>query len=205
MKISKKYWLAFAATLFVLAGCSKPYSAETPPGAENTSVYGSDYNQGGVYNDSYNTGYSTTNPYASGSSNYRGGGADNGDYYNDPNYGQNVMAGPQATERDRVIYFAFDSDQLDSRSVAVVREHARYLVSHPSTRVVLEGHTDERGSREYNVGLGERRAYSVRRIFQQEGVNPSQMRVLSYGEERPAANCQNENCYAKNRRVVIVY
>ena len=64
---------------------------------------------------------------------------------------------------------------------------------------------DERGSREYNLGLGERRAYSVRNVFIEQGVNPAQLRVLSYGEERPVDFCSNESCYAKNRRAVIVY
>lgn len=199
-KFVQQKWYAFVA-IMLLVGCAKPYSTETTEPSATTddgSVYGSNYNQ--AYGNGYDA-YNSNNPYAT----LGGRGADNGDYYSDPKYGKNVQAGPQASERDRVIYFSYDSAQLDDRSVAVVREHAKYLVAHPSTGVVLEGHTDERGSREYNVGLGERRAYSVRRIFQQEGVNPAQMRVLSYGEERPAATCQSEDCYARNRRVVIVY
>ena len=71
--------------------------------------------------------------------------------------------------------------------------------------VVLEGHTDERGTREYNIGLGERRAYSVKDVFQQDGVGVDQIRVLSYGEERPAVWGSDEDSYARNRRAVIIY
>lgn len=193
----KNAWiLTFTATL-ILAGCSKPYAIdETNTGVENIgntqSVYGADGYTTPGNSDIY--GNQTHNAQAA-----------NGDFYQDPGYGVNVVGGPTAVAKDRVIYFSYDSAALDARSAAVVREHAQYLRAHPTTRVVLEGHTDERGSREYNIGLGERRAYSVRNLFQQEGVKTAQLRVLSYGEERPAANCQSELCYAKNRRVVIIY
>ena len=119
--------------------------------------------------------------------------------------GVNVVGGPQSADKDRIIYFSFDSSAIDSRSEAVIREHAKYLRAHPQTKVVLEGHTDERGTREYNIGLGERRAYSVKERFVAEGISPQQMRVMSYGEERPAAFGSSEEDYAKNRRAVIVY
>ena len=173
--------------VLALGGCASPYGAE-----QGESFYGKD-------------GYTVpgrATAYGNVENNTR---ASVGDFYEDPAYGVNVVGGPGAQAKDRVIYFAYDSAHLDDRSAAVVREHVQYLRSHPQTRVVLEGHTDERGSREYNVGLGERRAYSVKRLFRQEGVDVAQMRVLSYGEERPAAFCSNETCYAKNRRVVIIY
>lgn len=173
--------------VLLLAGCASPYGGE-----QGDSFYGKD----GYTVPGRSTAYGNVEKNTQ---------ASVGDFYEDPAYGMNVVGGPRALAKDRLIYFAYDSAQLDSRSVAVVREHAEYLRSHPQTRVVLEGHTDERGSREYNVGLGERRAYSVKRFLEQEGVNVAQMQVLSYGEERPAAFCSNETCYAKNRRVVIVY
>lgn len=178
-----------------LSGCSKPYNMAQTETGEN--AYGSTdatYSSAG-YDSPYGTGgYGNHNARAS-----------VGDFYQDPSYGVNVVGGPTSEAKDRVIYFSYDSAQLDSRSIAVITEHARYLREHPDTRVVLEGHTDERGSREYNIGLGERRAYSVKRIFEQQGVAQTQMRVLSYGEERPALWCSNESCYARNRRVVIIY
>ena len=83
--------------------------------------------------------------------------------------------------------------------------HAKYLGAHPATRVRLEGHTDERGSREYNIGLGERRAQSVRRALLLQGATDTQISTVSYGEERPAAPGHDEAAWAKNRRVEIVY
>jgi len=87
----------------------------------------------------------------------------------------------------------------------VVAAHAKYLAGHPGTRVRLEGHTDERGSREYNIGLGERRAQSVRRALLLQGAADAQISTVSYGEERPAAPGHDEAAWAKNRRVEIVY
>ncbi|SUO93250.1 peptidoglycan-associated lipoprotein Pal [Suttonella ornithocola] len=201
MKLNKKLlWLV--ALVMMLAGCAKPYSADGASGVaeDGSAVYG----DGAVYGDNTYMPTQGGNIYGAGNQNYNAQ-AGLGDFYEDPTYGVNVVGGPSSSGKDRVIYFSYDSAKLDNRSAAVVREHARYLRANPQTRVVLEGHTDERGSREYNVGLGERRAYSVRRIFEQEGVRSGQMRVLSYGEERPAAFCSNESCYAKNRRVVIIY
>ena len=79
------------------------------------------------------------------------------------------------------------------------------MSSNPNASVVLQGHTDERGTREYNLALGERRAGSVERYLRLQGVNPSQMEVVSYGEERPAARGSNEDAFAQNRRVVFAY
>ena len=198
MKLNKSATLIFGAAL-IIAGCSKPYGVDAYGNAPPNEIYGAG---GTVYGaDGYTVpGKSTI--YGNVQTNQR---ASYGDFYEDPTYGVNGVGGPQAGAKDRVIYFSYDSSQLDSRSVAVVQEHARYLRENPQTRVVLEGHTDERGSREYNLGLGERRAYSVRNVFIEQGVNPAQLRVLSYGEERPVDFCSNESCYAKNRRAVIVY
>ena len=83
--------------------------------------------------------------------------------------------------------------------------HVRFLRANPGASVVLQGHTDERGTREYNLALGERRAGAVERYLNVQGVSPSQVEVVSYGEERPAARGQNEQAYAQNRRVVFAY
>ena len=83
--------------------------------------------------------------------------------------------------------------------------HARYLAANPTVRVRLEGHTDERGSREYNIGLGERRAQAVRRALLLQGATETQLSTVSYGAERPAAAGSNEAAWAQNRRVEIVY
>lgn len=115
-------------------------------------------------------------------------------------------AGPQAgLLANRIIYFDFDSSEIKGAGVELIAAHAKYLAGHPTTRVRLEGHTDERGSREYNIGLGERRAQAVRRALLLQGAVEGQISTVSYGEERPAVTGHDETAWAKNRRVEIVY
>lgn len=117
-----------------------------------------------------------------------------------------ATAGPQGELLGkRIVYFEFDRTELNAQDTAIVGAHARYLAGNPGTRVRLEGHTDERGTREYNIGLGERRAQSVRRAFLLQGVAESQVATVSYGEERPASAGSDEVAWAQNRRVEIVY
>ena len=111
--------------------------------------------------------------------------------------------GPLGSQR--VIYFDFDSSDIRNEYVDVIAAHGRFLAGNATVRVRLEGHTDERGSREYNIGLSERRAQTVRRALGLQGVLDSQVTTVSYGEERPAAAGSDENAYSKNRRVEIVY
>ena len=115
-------------------------------------------------------------------------------------------AGPQGgVLAERIIYFDFDSSEIKGAGTDVVAAHAKYLAANAATRVRLEGHTDERGSREYNIGLGERRAQSVRRALLLQGASDTQISTVSYGEERPAVAGHDEAAWAKNRRVEIVY
>lgn len=104
-----------------------------------------------------------------------------------------------------VIYFDYDSADIKPEYSNVVAAHAKYLSTSSSLKVRLEGNTDERGSREYNIGLGERRAQSVRRALLLQGVTEAQVTTLSYGEERPAADGSDETAYSKNRRVEFGY
>ncbi|GGX79229.1 peptidoglycan-associated lipoprotein [Litchfieldella qijiaojingensis] len=120
--------------------------------------------------------------------------------------GTAMQAGQQGRIPDvRTIYFDFDSDQIRSEFQPVLTAHARYLSNNGNAKVVLEGHTDERGTREYNVALGERRAKAVERFLTVQGVSPSQFEIVSYGEERPAVRGHGEDTYAQNRRVVFSY
>lgn len=112
---------------------------------------------------------------------------------------------PGALGSQRVIYFEFDSSEIRPEFVDVIAAHGRFLAGNASIRVRLEGHTDERGSREYNIGLGERRAQTVKRALGLQGVQDAQVATVSYGEERPAAAGSDENAYSKNRRVEIIY
>lgn len=107
--------------------------------------------------------------------------------------------------RQRVVYFDFDQDALRPEFQAIVACHAKYLQDRPSSRMSLEGNADERGSREYNQGLGERRGNAVSSAIQANGGSGSQLTVVSYGEERPTCTDSTEECWAKNRRVEIVY
>ncbi|MFC3285330.1 peptidoglycan-associated lipoprotein Pal [Litchfieldella rifensis] len=124
--------------------------------------------------------------------------------------GQQGGAGMQAGQQGRIpdvrtIYFDFDSDQIRSEFQSVLTAHAQYLRSNGNVTVVLEGHTDERGTREYNMALSERRAKAVERFLTVQGVSPSQFEIVSYGEERPAVRGNGEDAYAQNRRVVFSY
>ena len=116
------------------------------------------------------------------------------------------IAGPQeGILAQRLIYFAFDSSDISGDGMALVTAHAHYLVSHPMMHVRLEGNTDERGSREYNIGLGERRAQAVRRAMLLQGVAEAQLSTVSYGAERPQVDGHDDAAWAKNRRVVLSY
>jgi peptidoglycan-associated lipoprotein len=114
--------------------------------------------------------------------------------------------GPQeGTLARRIIYFDFDSSEIKGDGTDIVAAHARYLTMNARVHVRLEGHTDERGSREYNIGLGERRAQAVRRALLLQGASDAQVSTVSYGAERPADAGHDEPAWAKNRRVEIVY
>ena len=107
--------------------------------------------------------------------------------------------------RNRIVYFDFDMDNVRPEFQDEMACHAKYLRDRPSSRMTLEGNADERGSREYNLGLGERRGNAVSSALQANGGSASQVTVVSYGEERPTCNASTEDCWAKNRRVEIVY
>ena len=118
--------------------------------------------------------------------------------------------GPDDLDRDsclrqRVVYFDLDQDALKPEFQAIMGCHAKYLRDRPSSRISLEGHADERGSREYNLGLGERRGNAVNSALQAAGGSASQLTVVSYGEERPVCTDSSESCWSQNRRVEIVY
>jgi len=107
--------------------------------------------------------------------------------------------------RQRVIYFDLDRSEIKPEFQAQVACHAAYLRQFPEARVRLEGNADERGSREYNLGLGERRGNAVQSALSAAGASSSQLNVVSYGEERPVCRQHDESCWSKNRRVEIIY
>lgn len=107
--------------------------------------------------------------------------------------------------RQRVVYFDLDRTEIKPEFNAQISCHAEYLRQFPNARVTLEGHADERGTREYNLGLGERRGNAVQSALSGAGASGGQLNVVSYGEERPVDRGHDESAWSKNRRVEIVY
>jgi len=127
---------------------------------------------------------------------YDNGGLDDGAMLDDDLY---------AGELAMTIYFDFDSSEVSADDIDTVARHAVQISDDMRVSVRLEGHADERGSREYNIGLGERRAQAVRRLLLLQGVTAGQISTVSFGEERPAAVGSGESAYSQNRRVEINY
>jgi peptidoglycan-associated lipoprotein len=112
---------------------------------------------------------------------------------------------PESLLSKRVIYFDFDKSTVRPEFRGIVAAHSAYLAAHSSARVTLEGHADERGTREYNLGLGERRGNAVSGLMSAQGGRGNQLTTVSYGEERPTCRVSDEDCWSMNRRVEIVY
>jgi peptidoglycan-associated lipoprotein len=112
---------------------------------------------------------------------------------------------PESLLSKRVIYFDFDKSTVRPEYRAIVSAHSAYAAANSSARVTLEGHADERGTREYNLGLGERRGNAVTGLLSAQGARGNQLTVVSYGEERPTCRVSEEDCWSMNRRVEIVY
>jgi len=119
--------------------------------------------------------------------------------------GMSSLDDPTSLLSVRIIYFEYDSSDVKSEDRTTVEAHAAYLVENPDTIITLEGHADERGSREYNLALGERRALTVKRQMTLIGASPDQIRTVSYGEERPAIDDHDDYSWSQNRRVEIIY
>jgi peptidoglycan-associated lipoprotein len=112
---------------------------------------------------------------------------------------------PQSLLSNRTVYFEYDQSAILGPDRPVIEAHGRFLADHPTASVTLEGHADERGSREYNIALGEARATAVRQLMSLLGASGSQIRTVSYGEERPVAEEHDESAWSQNRRVEIIY
>jgi peptidoglycan-associated lipoprotein len=169
-------WVSLLFSLWLVAGCTSAPKSDRQSGADVTEQsLGAD------------SGASTAAASA--------GAAWEGDPLENPN---SLLA-------TRVIYFDFDQSTVRADYLDVISAHADYLAANPQVAVRLEGHADERGTREYNLGLGERRANAVRSLMMAQGVADNQLVVVSYGEERPTAYEHNEEAWALNRRVELVY
>lgn len=115
------------------------------------------------------------------------------------------LENPNSLLYTKTIYFDYDVDEVRADYREVVAAHGDYLAANPSMTVTIEGHADERGSREYNIALGERRANGVKRLLMAQGAAESQIITISYGEERPAAMGSGETSWELNRRAEFVY
>ena len=106
---------------------------------------------------------------------------------------------------EHIVYFDFDVSNVSEQYSAILDAHAKFLNANSDVKVLIEGHADERGTPEYNIALGERRAKSVETYLENMGVDASQLTVVSYGEEKPMVKDRSENAFTKNRRAVLVY
>ncbi|SMF96805.1 peptidoglycan-associated lipoprotein [Methylomagnum ishizawai] len=201
-----------AALGLALAGCSSKGGVQGGgEGADAAATEGAGgpkinrYGQGGYGDGGAGAGYGEgSGGYGEGEGSGRysrvGGGSSGSALTGDPELDN--ASGPLAK---RVVYFMYDSDEVQPEYRSVVSAHAAYLAAHPDRTVVLEGHADERGSPEYNVGLSERRAQAVARMMQLQGAANGQIQVVSYGEEKPADVGHDESSWQQNRRVEIAY
>ncbi len=124
---------------------------------------------------------------------------------NDAALNEQTDSARQALLEKSTFYFGFDQSSISDEDKSILRAHAEYLASTPAASVVVEGYADERGTVEYNLALGERRASTVRSFLLANGAGEEQVETVSYGEERPAATGNTESDWAKNRRAIIVY
>ena len=118
--------------------------------------------------------------------------------------GEDARTAAERALSNNLVYFDYDSASIKPEYASVVDAYAKYLTANPVAKVRIEGHTDERGSREYNIGLGERRANSVKDALTAQGVTAAQISVISYGEERPVAEGHDESAWSQNRRAQII-
>ncbi len=134
-----------------------------------------------------------------------GSGVETGIIADDTLTAQELLADPESPLATRIIYFDYDSAKVSEESLGILEAHGNFIASNGTVAVRLEGHADERGSREYNIGLGDRRAQSVRRLLLFQGASSDQIDTISYGEEKPAMLGHDESAWAQNRRVELVY
>jgi peptidoglycan-associated lipoprotein len=196
MRLNKTL-LALAISTLLLSACSdtEEKDASLTDGSQNAGSGINDASTSGL-----NKGSGIDGSEMSGSG--MNGMSGNGDYastlgpeFNDPN---NPLS-------KRTVYFMLDSSEVMPDFVPVIAAHAQYLIANPGQKIKLEGNGDERGSREYNIALGEQRAKSVASMMKIKGVSENQLNIVSYGEEKPVAFGSDESAWEKNRRVEIVY
>jgi peptidoglycan-associated lipoprotein len=169
----KSLMVAFAATVFAIAGCKNQDTLPEPPPEPVSSN-----NEGALTNSQGSNSGITVSP---------------------------LEEARRRLLQNLVVYFDYDQAEIRPEFNELLQAHAQNLASNPNLQVRLEGHADERGSREYNIGLGERRAQAVRRVLMLQGATANQLSTVSYGEERAAATGSDDEAWRLNRRVELVY
>ena len=119
--------------------------------------------------------------------------------------GNNPLKDPSNILSKRNIYFDYDSDNVKAEFKPVLEAHAKYLLANAAAKLILQGNTDERGTREYNLSLGQRRSVAVKKALNLLGVQDSKIETVSFGEEKANTGCSDEACFQGNRRVDVVY
>lgn len=191
MKQRFAIWMVVAALLMLLQGCTGTTSTRGDVPVEDHSVGAGEGTEAGAGTGEEGMGPQTGT--ASMTDSFAGRPI------------QEVLNDPNIPLAQRVFYFDLNSSELTDSDRESLAYHAKFLLSYPNVSVVLEGHADERGSREYNLALGERRAKAIERILTLEGVPKEQIQVISFGEERPAAMGHDEDAWRLNRRVELLY
>ena len=190
--------IALAAVAFFVAACETASQTSTDSAGESSSSTASSSASTSSSSGSSGSSGSSSSPSSSSSSNSSSSGTAS----------SSSAAVDSAADKlaavGNTVYFGYDSAVLDGNSQATLFRQAAFLKGNPSLTVTIEGHCDERGTREYNLALGERRAAAARDYLLAQGVDPARIRVISYGKERPVAAGSNETSWSKNRRAATV-
>ncbi len=185
-----KTLFAFALSALVLTGCASKGQPSTGDATDGGATAGSGSADGSSSSAAGGSGIGSGQALSSGTNSGSGAG--------------NSSQKPLYDLNAKVVYFDYDIDEMQAEGMAVADNWGRYLAANPALKLRLEGHTDERGSREYNLALAERRTQSVSRALKAAGATDGQLSSVSYGEERPAVPGSSEEAWSQNRRVELV-
>jgi peptidoglycan-associated lipoprotein len=188
--MKKSVLIMIVAMVVVVSGCSSPPARRQPAQIEDRSAGASDQ-AGGASGQAGQSGEGTNV--------YVGEGSGQGVFT------AQALEDPESPLSQRIIYFDYDSNEIKPEFQAILMAHGEFLVQNPAYRVTVEGHTDERGTHEYNIGLGERRAQAVQRVLMLMGLQDNQVETISYGKQKLVDPASSEAAHALNRRAVLVY
>lgn len=185
------YVAALIAFMLIFAGCSSTGDKQDEAAADGAGAAG------------YGAGTSGYGAGGAGSSGYGAGGG--AGFNRGGSYSASDLDNPSSPLYKKVIYFQYDSAEVMPEYVSVVTAHAEFLAGNAGQRVIVQGHADERGTREYNIALGEQRAKTVANMLKLQGVTEGQIQIVSYGEEKPSCDGHDEQCWHQNRRAEFAY